>query len=309
MLKNNRPKITNQSKEFECFILEGKDKNFDERISSFANLLEAPISEIYTALFSLANPEALTENRKNSAYINFPFFFENSDLILDQFRLFTDESFPLLEKLMQHYQQLDFSNLHVLAIPSFQMFNGATFKIGDTICIGLGMDMIAAIYKNPEIFPGSYIYSDPTIIVVHEFTHAIHMLQSDVNINENSWTQLWGEGIAQLNCKLWKPDATLDEIFLERNLAQQHNIENTKRWAAEYLQDVRVLKLDMKEIYTKWFAMNKEAKSVPIRAGYSLGYSVVEFATQKWSIDEMLKKSSEEASCIVQEILERLQNH
>jgi hypothetical protein len=287
------PTYINLKVAMQNFYREAQGKDLTTQIQIWQKDIEAQIPDVYVHIWSDMNSASPGQARTESATKWFPFLFAHSDAILAQFDLFDHDGWSITQKLVSRFPQVDFSDVRVIAMPTLMSFNGQVMTVQGRPVVGFGMDMLELIAETPKLIPGADLVNDTSVMVAHEFTHALHPKLSDFgtpgNISDYLVESVWEEGLAEVHSQMLVPGADMVHIFSERNLATRCTSQQLFSWAPQLLIDAQAT--DETQIvanYTKWFLMRGWKTFGVGRAGYCLGYYVILSSLRNHSINEIL---------------------
>ncbi len=283
-------------------LAEGKDEQTQQDL--WLTHLESKATDVYEQVIfqknDLPNWEKLREENLKR---NLPHLFRLKEDILDQFDIFEEQVPPLLNEFVAQNPDIDFDTVEVYAMPSLMGFNGRvdkTMKDGKrTIVVMFGMDFIAQILLTPELIPGSYILNDLPALVAHEFTHALHVLASNIEeLNEAVPRTLlkfiYMEGIASYMSEVMVAGTSFEFVMMDKYLAENCNEENIPKWSQLFLEDIKLTgDVNLPKLYRKWFGAGKTTLPIP-RIGYCLGYQVLDLLVLDYSTKELIRMDHEE---------------
>ena len=188
----------------------------------------------------------------------------------------------------------------MIAMPALMKFNGQVMSVQGHSVVGFGMDMLELIAENPTLIPGADLLNQTSVMVAHEFTHALHPKLSDFgtpgNISDYLLESVWEEGLAEVHSQMLVPGTDLDHVFMERNLAALCTSPNVSNWAQQFLVDAQATEQAQIVVnYTKWFLLAGWQTLGVGRAGYCLGYNVILSNLRIHSLSEILAMNRDEA--------------
>ncbi len=303
-----QPGYVNLKSQFEAFILKAKNKDIETQLQIWQTEVESSLPDLYSELLSQNPDKTLEQNRRDKANKWFPFMFAHADKILAQFDAFHKNGWPMAQRLAANFPQVDFSDVTVIAMPSFMSFNGQVRTLDGKIVVLFGMDFLQLVEEDPKLIEGADLVNNTRILVAHEFTHALFGKISESSKADYSslglWAPLWSEGLAQIHSQMLVPGTDLTTVLMERNLALKCTAPQATAWAEMFLRDAAVASDgEMEAVYGKWFLMNDWKTLGVARAGYCLGYHTVLVAMRQYSFTQLINMQPSDVYLVVREAL------
>ena len=303
-----QPNYVNLKTQFKSFVEKAKDRDFESQIELWQSEVESALPKVYSELLSQRADLTLEQNRRERATKWFPFMFANADKILAQFETFDKDGWPMAERLVANYPQVNFSDVSVIAMPSLMMFNGQVRTLDGQMVAMFGMDFLQLVDENPKLIEGAHFINNTSVMVAHEFTHVLYRKILDANNGNGTeyglFSYLWNEGLAQMHSQMLVPGTDLAITLMEHNLAAKCTASQVTSWAAMYLKDSQALsEAELKSHYSKWFLMNDWKTLGVARAGYCLSYHTVLSALREHSFNELLYMKPSDASIAIKNAL------
>lgn len=304
------PKFASLSGGFDKFIAESANADFDTQLKSWQKNIESLYPEVYLHVLAGNDPSKLDEKRRELATLAFPFIFAHATEISDQFHIFETNGRSIINRLVTTYPQADMANVEVLGLLSLNKFNGQVITIADKQYVMFGLDMIAQINAKPDFIQGAVLINDLQVLVAHEFTHALQSVLSSSSGSGGLLDPLWGEGLAQANSQLLIPGTLLENVYMEKILAEKCTPENIGPWSKDFIQDSTANDSDQQADYPKWFMLKPQGLSSfgVYRAGYCIGYNVILYALRQYSMNDILNMPQAKARQIAQSALAEMAN-
>lgn len=303
----NAPQFDSLAPEFDLFIAQAKGKSLDKQMEIWTETIEKRYPEIYLQVIAGGDFLQMEEKLKERATKTFPFLIANADDIRKQFQLFETEGRAVIESLVRQYPHADMSKVKVIAMPSLDKFNGKVMAGPDSIYVLFGVDMLVHIKENPELVPGAYLMDDLPVTMAHEFTHALQDVLSkshDEDIAAEFFSNIWDEGLGQVNSQLLVAGTNLTSVYMERNLALACTVGNISRWAEQFIEDSKGSKEELRTAYNRWFTLSSGLQEHGVyRAGYCLGYNVILKALREHSMKELIAMDRNTAVKFTREVL------
>ncbi len=303
------PVFVNLKQEFKSFVDQAQNKDFETQLQIWQSEVESALPQVYSELFSQNPDKTLEQNRREKAAQWFPFIFAHAEKILAQFDAFEKNGWPMAQRLASNYPNVDFSDVKVIAMPSLMSFNGQVRDRNGKIVALFGMDFLQLVEENPKLIEGVDLVNNTSVLVAHEFTHALFRKISDSKADDPSlglWNALWSEGLAQMHSQMLVPGTDLTTVLMERNLAAQCKAPQVSGvWAAMFLQDAKdTSDAGLAAGNAKWFLMRGWQNLGVPRAGYCLGYHVVLHAMRNHSLTELINMKPVEAFALAKKALQ-----
>ena len=190
------------------------------------------------------------------------------------------------EQVIRDYKQkfkgFDLSSYKAFALPSFFFFDAVATMQENEKAILFGLDTIKHFKQKYGIGADNL-----KTLVAHEVGHLFHYKCAKISENEvlNSCISLrfWMEGVAQYLSFYVCNDISIDEMLLDKELAQ--NCESVKENLYKRLvKDIKEKRLG--EVEGFWFNLRND--EIPARAGYYIGYKAVEECVDKHGLKSTL---------------------
>lgn len=300
-----QPEYVNLKSQFKSFVEKAQGRDFEAQLEIWQMEVESALPEIYAKILSRNPNKTVEQSRRDRASKWFPFMFAHADRILAQFDSFDRDGWPLVQRLVKKYPQVDFSDVRVIAMPSFMSFNGQVLNLEDSKMVAMfGADFLELVEENSKLIEGADLINNTSVLVAHEFTHVLFgkILES---IKEDYskfglWADLWNEGLAQMHSQILVPGSDLTTVLMERNLAAKCTATQVSEWARLFIDDAAATsEAEQAARYGKWFLMNSWQTLGVARAGYCLGYHAVLIAMREHSFIDLLNMNPSEAYIVV----------
>lgn len=289
--------IFNLGKNFDQFWLLAQGKPFAEQLKHWNEIVESPFQDVYDAFvddkMNNKNWQEKKEQRLQRLFRKLPTKYATYKM---QFDIFNETVHDYVHKYEQKYRDVRFK-AKIYAIP------GATFngKVGTTFAgpkeiLVFGIDVI------------DEIDDDVDVLFSHEMFHLYHNQKLGDVKNGKMTLPLFREGLASFASWDMNPDKAFDKIMMDADLANLTSKDI--RWLAkEFLKiaDNKDNDIQNPQIFRRWFTYGYQVrKNLPSRAGYLLGYKVVERMSQKHSPQEMSGWTAGQVHAEVKRVLRSL---
>jgi len=288
-------KIVSFKKEYKEFWEVAREKSFDEQLDLWNKIIEPAYPKFYDqVIHNKENSKNWNDRKRKSAKKLFKKLPEIHHLVLEEFNNFEPRIREQISKFTKLFPDANFTSFKIIAAPTLLRFNGQTNSIDTKPILAFGMDFLALLKREP-LFISEMNYAHNTeSFYGHELFHLygeprVGITSKEVAMNEAKLViALWNEGIATYVSSLLNPNATLAEQFMDYTLARECPTQ-LKKLKREFKKDMKKPLYDPKDrsSYIKWFLLSSKDKSIPIRAGYCLGYFVVKDLAKVYTVHEM----------------------
>jgi uncharacterized protein YjaZ len=300
--KTEKYEIINLGPSFELFWSMAKDKNFDEQLKIWDEIVEIPNQDFFEGLVNSPEFNKDWNDRKkkrlSEAFKNYQSDFESIDKL---FKAFNFTLVQQIEHFKKFFPDANF-DIPIIAMPgaTFNGKGGLTKK--HELILAFGMDMIHFLNGNPDV-----LYS-------HELFHIYHLKKADVTVeyfmkSGKMTLPLFLEGLATHVSYKMNPTASLDDILMDKDLSKL-SLEDEKYLAKIFLTiaNDRAYNEEHPENHRKWFGSKTEKlrADLPNRVGYYLGLKVVDKLEKRYPLLEIC---SWHPSVAHEHILEELKNY
>lgn len=307
------PVYINLKSQFRKFVRDAQGADLETQIKFWQSDVESALPDVYGMLLAEVNGKTPDQVRHERGAKWFPFMLSHTDAILAQFDTFEKAGWPMAQRLADRYPDVDFSNMRVIAMPSFMMFNGQVAPVNGQPVAMFGMDFLELVAQDSKLIDGADLINDTSVLVAHEFTHALHAKVSEFGGSDDTrdsfFAPLWKEGLAQMHSQMLVPGTDLTTILMEHNLADRCTSAQVGPWATDFLKDSHATTNEELEAnYGKWFLMNDwKILGVP-RAGYCLSYHTILEAMREHSFNELLTMKRADAYALIKKTLDAMVN-
>lgn len=223
----------------------------------------------------------------------------------DRFPNLLKENFLLFKKM---FPDFDLSKIPVYGVPSLIRFNGQGASVNGRTVLAFGIDTIVLLDREPQFFPGTYATSNPKVLYAHEIFHIYHnekmKFTRDVFMQRgNLIHSAWLEGLATYVAGLMNSTASDADLLMDSELGKTCQesgdalLSQFRKVARETFRSERG-----RDLYRNWFLLSSKDKTLPVRAGYCVGLTLVRRMAQKkidletmvsWTIDDIPKHVEE----------------
>lgn len=177
---------------------------------------------------------------------------------------------------------------------SLFFFDGATRPVRGKTALLFGIDGIARFHPAD---------ANLKVFFDHELFHQYHdQVQPELSADEALWTSLWQEGLATYVSQQMNPGATVSQALMSSSLAADCE-PKLPTMAAELLRNID--STDPKE-YAAFFYGNNGRADVPSRAGYYVGYRVVQELAGQRSLEQLAELRGEELKESIRHTLQEM---
>ena len=274
----NKYQVINLQKNFEQFWSVAKGKSFEVQLKSWNETVENPYQDVYDVLVDSKQNNsdwpAKKEKRLRSFFSKIPgHYFAYQKL----FMTFDQALERQIEKFTEKFPDTNFKK-KIYAIPG-ATFNGKSGEVGpqkETV-LAFGIDIIDEYEDDIEV------------LFSHELFHLYHLEKLGDNPNSHITLQLWIEGLATYFSYVMNPNKSLEKILMSAELTEVS--QKDIRWMARQfykISDAKTIGGKQLDLAQRWFRFGKTPrKGIPTRAGYLLGFEVVQEIAKKHSLQDM----------------------
>ncbi|MDM7922055.1 MAG: hypothetical protein QUS14_07115 [Pyrinomonadaceae bacterium] len=176
----------------------------------------------------------------------------------------------------------------VVFMPNYGITDSGTGRMDDVDYLIFGVDTIAAKYgENADL---AALFHHELFHMYHSQTVAAFKGKSRENGEVPLYWLVWGEGLATYVSHRLNPDATLEQILLNKTLAEQTNAA-MPRFAKEIRENIDS---GDPNIWKPFMSAGANDKGIPPRSGYYIGYLIASELGKKTSLQKLARLSGEE---------------
>jgi len=293
--EQDKIQIINLSEDYKVFWNKAKGQDFKEQLKLWDLHVESAYPKFYSqVIHDKKNSKKWIKRKEESAKKLFKKLPQIHPLIVKEFNQFSvtvEQQFTKFKKL---FPDADLSPFKIIAAPSLLRFNGQSNKIDDETILAFGMDFLALLKKEPNSIPAMNYAHNADSFYGHELFHLygesrVGIKTEEIDRNEAKLViSLWNEGLATYVSSILNPKASLAEQFMDHKLAEScpAKLEELK---VKFRKDMRKPLYDTEDRapYIRWFLLSSKDKSIPVRAGYCVGYFVVKDLAKTYTVSEM----------------------
>lgn len=272
-------RITDVAGEFISFWDKTKNMPDQERVKLFMIEIASKAPDLYeNTLFSYCRNVLHADLNKRIAeqLTTFPMIRNRYEQVYAEL---SKSMTHYLNRFKGHFSDFRSDDVDVYIAHSLGGANGAANLVHNRTLFYLGVDMIA-IHND---------YSNQEPFFDHEFFHVYHVQK--YKLNNQFYSQLWMEGLATYVAKDLNPEATNAELMMNDDL-----IARTKKVLPQLIPEVannlETLDTDGK-LRFKYFNIESKDNKIPPRAGYYIGYLILQQIAKNTTIAEMTEWQEE----------------
>jgi hypothetical protein len=221
------------------------------------------------------------------------FMKENSQKVIENFSYLEKNAITAIALFKQNFPDFKNDKLQIIIMPSLFRFNGKTTSVtNEQYRLAIGADYLT---KHPL---------DPIVLLSHEMGHVYHQQintekeNNDATAMNKFASQVLTEGLTTSISKLVVPKASLETLLMDKDLAtycQEHGQELL-------IKVKRILNTKTNpKIDSAWFSGKPSQTNIPSRAGYCVGFLVMENLLQKYTIKDLLKANTTATKTLILE--------
>ncbi len=277
-------KIINLGDVFDQFWAEAHDKDFDNQLMLWDQLVEGPQQKFYDSLvYSKSHDikwQEKKEKRLQHLFNNLRTTYPETKRLFNDFNIIVKNQ---IARFREHFSDAHFDN-EIYVVPG-ATFNGRSGNISgvDKAVLAFGADIIVQLNGNLDV------------LFSHEVFHLYH--QNKLGFTEQDYLEkgkltlpLWTEGLATYVSFILNPNASMGDVLMSEELAIIKK-QDLSVLALEFLKVSHEKSFDPLKpmIYQSWFSYGgKINDKFPTRVGYLLGFYIVRHLSSVHQIQEMV---------------------
>jgi hypothetical protein len=277
-------KIINLGDVFDQFWANANDKDFDNQLMLWDQLVEGPQQKFYDSLvYSKSHDikwQEKKEKRLQHLFNNLRTTYPETKRLFNDFNIIVKNQ---IARFREHFSDAHFDN-EIYVVPG-ATFNGRSGNISgvDKAVLAFGADIIVQLNGNLDV------------LFSHEVFHLYH--QNKLGFTEQDYLEkgkltlpLWTEGLATYVSFILNPNASMGDVLMSEELAIIKK-QDLSVLALEFLKVSHEKSFDPLKpmIYQSWFSYGgKINDKFPTRVGYLLGFYIVRHLSSVHQIQEMV---------------------
>lgn len=205
---------------------------------------------------------------------------------LQEFTSLLDNS---IQSFCSHFGDFKVDELEVYVVHSMGFMDGGTRELDGKFYFIFGIDCMAK---------GHTGWSSERAFFHHELLHVYHNQYFSTEPWEYIWKPIWAEGLAVYVAKQLNPTASVAELLLNYPAGMVDDIE---RNALRHWLDLQSkLSSSSDADYETYFLTSSTNTDIVIRAGYYLGYLLVQQVSKSMTTSQMIQLKAEHVLPLLQ---------
>jgi hypothetical protein len=295
--------IKNFGKEFSEFVHNARADNEKEALKDWVKFVESKDPNFFSQVVggSLENADWRPGYEK-SFVRTLPYFRRYESQIASEFARFEQKLVSAIESFSSIFPDFDIADTPIYGVPSLLRFNGQSAEVNKRPILAFGIDTVVIFSKEPNLVPKTQFRSNSDVLYAHEIFHIYHNRKQGFSIEKllqlgRLINAAWNEGLATYASQIVNPRASDGELLMDDVLARECAANKSKlmrRFAL--IAQVKFGDSKSRDLYRDWFLLSSKNNTLPIRAGYCVGLTLVRKAAEKFSASEMASWQFEEVS-------------